>query len=164
MTHLDPAPSVIPSTTKRSVEFWGLVASGTLKPRPFGKEESHVLLERRTEAMYWYNPNTRTSERVTAPSTDEEAIQMLAGDPDAATFVSEYAQLRYSGMEIETALTMVGHEFRLKHHERPSHRDQASYDRRGRTRPRANGYELLLAVRLREEGREGRDRRLVYRS
>ncbi len=113
--------------------------------------------------MYWYNPNTRTSERVTPPSTDEEAIQMLAGDPDSAAFVSEYAELRRSGMEIETALTMVGHQVRLRNHEHPSVR-QASHERPRRSRPRASGYELLLAVRLREEGREVRDRRLVYRS
>ncbi len=103
--------------------------------------------------MYWYNPKTRTSERVAAPSTDEEAIQMLAGDPDSAALVSEYAELRHSGMEIETALTMVGHQVRLRNHEHPS-----------RSRPRASGYELLLAVRLREEGREAKDGRLVYRS
>ena len=29
--------------------------------------------------MYWYNPKSRTSERVEAPSTDEQAIRMLAG-------------------------------------------------------------------------------------
>ena len=39
---------------------------------------------------------------------------MLAGGPDSASFVSEYARLRASGMEIETALIMVGHEFRLR--------------------------------------------------
>lgn len=113
--------------------------------------------------MYWYNPNTRTSERVAAPSTDEEAIQMLAGDPDSAAFVSEYAELRHSGMEIETALTMVGHQVRLRNHEHPSVR-QASHGRPSRSRPRASGYELLLAVRLREEGIEAKDGRLVYRS
>jgi hypothetical protein len=64
--------------------------------------------------MYWFNPRTRNSERTHAPSTDEEAIQMLAGAPDSATFVSEYAEQRHSGMEIETALTMVGHEVRLR--------------------------------------------------
>jgi len=26
--------------------------------------------------MYWYNPTTRTSERVKAPSTDEQAIPL----------------------------------------------------------------------------------------
>jgi hypothetical protein len=67
--------------------------------------------------MYWYNPATRTSERVTAPSIDEEAIQMLAGDSDSVAFVTEYAELRHSGMEIETALILVGHEFRLRQHE-----------------------------------------------
>jgi hypothetical protein len=66
------------------------------------------------EMMYWHNPRTRNSERTHAPSTDEEAIDMLAGDPDSASFVSEYARLRASGMEIETTLIMVGHEFRLR--------------------------------------------------
>ena len=28
--------------------------------------------------MYWYNPKTRSSERVEAPSTDDQAIRMLA--------------------------------------------------------------------------------------
>ena len=41
--------------------------------------------------MYWYNPKTRASERVDAPSIDEEAIQMLAGDPDSVRFVTKYA-------------------------------------------------------------------------
>jgi hypothetical protein len=64
--------------------------------------------------LYWFNPRTRNSERTHAPSTDEEAIEMLAGGPDSASFVSEFAKLRSSGMEIETALIMVGHEFRLR--------------------------------------------------
>jgi hypothetical protein len=67
--------------------------------------------------MYWYNPNTRTSERVDVPLDDEEAIRMLAGHPSSATFVSEYAKLRHSGMPIETALIMVGHEERLRRHD-----------------------------------------------
>jgi hypothetical protein len=41
--------------------------------------------------MYWYNPMTRTSERVEAPRTDEEAIQMLEGDPDSGALVQHYA-------------------------------------------------------------------------
>jgi hypothetical protein len=114
--------------------------------------------------MYWYNPKTRSSERVAAPSTDEEAIQMLAGHPHSATFVTEYAELRHSGIEIETALTLVGHEFRLRHHERLPHRRQVHHGRTRRSRPRASAYELLLAVRLRAEGSEGQARRSVYRS
>ncbi len=114
--------------------------------------------------MYWYNPKTRSPERVTAPSTDEEAIQMLAGHPESVTFVSEYAELRYSGMEIETALTLVGHEFRMRHNEHLPHRRRASHTRQSKSRPRASGYDLLLAVRLREEDRECRDRRPVYHS
>ena len=58
--------------------------------------------------MYWYNPKTRALERKLAPSTDEEAIELLAGDPDSATFVSEYGKLRDSGLEIETALILGG--------------------------------------------------------
>jgi hypothetical protein len=64
--------------------------------------------------MYWYNPTTRISERVQAPSTDEQAVQMLAGTKDSAEFIKEYRELRRSGSPIEQALVLVGHEFRLR--------------------------------------------------
>ena len=64
--------------------------------------------------MYWYNPTTLTSERVEAPSTDEQALQMLAGTKDSAEFVEEYSKLRRSGTPVEQALVLVGHEFRLR--------------------------------------------------
>ena len=64
--------------------------------------------------MYWYNPKTRTSERVEAPSTDQRAIQILAGIQDSAEFIKEYCELRRSGSPIEQALVLVGHEFRLR--------------------------------------------------
>ena len=64
--------------------------------------------------MYCYNPITRTSERVEAPSTDEQAIQMLAGTQDSAQFVKHYLELRRSGTPMEPALVLVGHEFRLR--------------------------------------------------
>jgi hypothetical protein len=65
--------------------------------------------------MYWYNPASRTSERVQAPSTEEQAIQMLAGTPEeSAEFIAEYLELRRSGSPIEQALVLVGHEFRLR--------------------------------------------------
>jgi hypothetical protein len=64
--------------------------------------------------MYWYSPTTRTSERVEAPSTDEQAIQMLAGSQDSAEFIKEYCELRRSETPIEQALVLVGHEFRLR--------------------------------------------------
>jgi hypothetical protein len=64
--------------------------------------------------MYWYNPKRGTSERVQAPSTDERAIQMLAGTKDSAEFINEYRELRRSGTPIEQALVLVGHEFRLR--------------------------------------------------
>lgn len=85
--------------------------------------------------MYWYNPTTRSSERRVSPETDEEAIEMLAGDPDSATFVSEYARLRESGMEIEQALILVGHQVRLR---------QIGLTSPNVFRPRAIGYKLLF--------------------
>ncbi len=64
--------------------------------------------------MYWYNPTTCTSERVQAPSTDEQAIQMLAGTKDSAELIKHYCELRRSETPIERALVLVGHEFRLR--------------------------------------------------
>ena len=64
--------------------------------------------------MYWYNPTTHTSERVEAPSTDEQAIRMLAGTQDSAAFIKHYCELRRSGAPIEQALVLVGHELRLR--------------------------------------------------
>jgi hypothetical protein len=64
--------------------------------------------------MYWYNPTSRTSERVEAPSTDEQAIQMLAGTQDSGEFIKHYCKLRRSGTPIAQALVLVGHEFRLR--------------------------------------------------
>ena len=103
--------------------------------------------------MYWYNPKSRISEGVDAPSDDEQAIRMLAGHPSSATFVSEYAKLRCSGMQVETALIMVGHQERLRLHDympvRLAEREHPS----GKVRPSAAGYSLLLALSLREEGK-----------
>jgi hypothetical protein len=101
--------------------------------------------------MYWYNPTIQTSERVVAPSGDEEAIRMLAGHPDSAAFVSEYAELRRSGAPIERALVSVGHEQRLRELEYTPMR-LAARNRPSRSRPRAIGHALLLAERLREVG------------
>jgi hypothetical protein len=64
--------------------------------------------------MYWYNPTIHTSERVEAPSTDEQAIQVLAGTPGSAEFIKEYLELRRSESPIEQALVLVGHEVRLR--------------------------------------------------
>jgi hypothetical protein len=64
--------------------------------------------------MYWYDPTIRTSERVDAPTTDEQAIQVLSGTRDSAEFIKEYCRLRRSGSPIEQALVLVGHEFRLR--------------------------------------------------
>jgi hypothetical protein len=82
-----------------------LVASGTSETASFGKEDTK---------MYWYNPTTHCSEKVTAPSNDSQAIQMLAGTQDSAGFIEEYCNLRRSGTPVEQALVLVGHEFRLR--------------------------------------------------
>ena len=87
--------------------------------------------------MYWYNPTTRTSERVQAPSTDEQAIVMLAGGPQSVPFVSEYARLRDSGTEIEPALILVGHEARLR---------RLEFVSPNAFRPSALGYDLLVGA------------------
>ena len=106
--------------------------------------------------MYWYNPTTRTSERAQPPSTDEQAIRMLDGHPDSATLVSEYAKLRRSGTPMEQALVLAGHEERLRRLDRMPVRLAGREERPGRrrARPSSEGYELLLARRLREEGRD----------
>ena len=64
--------------------------------------------------MYWYDPTTQSSQRVEAPTTDEQAIQMLAGVRGSEQFIKEYLDLRRSGAPIEQALVLVGHEFRLR--------------------------------------------------
>ena len=66
--------------------------------------------------MYWYNPKTRSEERVPAPVTDSEAISMLGGHPNSSAFIAEYERRREElGMEIEQALIFVGHHFRLQY-------------------------------------------------
>ena len=107
--------------------------------------------------MYWYNPTTRTSERAQATSTNEQAIRILDGHPASATLVSEYAKLRRSGTPIEQALVLVGHEERLRRLDRMPVRLAEREERPGkrrRARPSSEGYELLLAHRLRQEGRD----------
>ena len=64
--------------------------------------------------MYWYNPTINASERVEAPATDEQAIQMLADTQGSGEFIKEYCKLRRSGTPMEQALVLVGHEFRLR--------------------------------------------------
>ena len=65
--------------------------------------------------MHWYNPKTKGVEDVPAPSTDEEALEMLRGDINSGAFVSEYERLRAEGMEAEQAIIFVGHHFRMVH-------------------------------------------------
>ncbi len=65
--------------------------------------------------MHWYNPRIRDVEDVPAPSTDEEAFEMLRGDVNSGAFMTEYERLRAEGMEVEQAMIFVGHHFRMWH-------------------------------------------------
>jgi hypothetical protein len=82
--------------------------------RSTGNIKYIVLFGKEDTKMYWYNPTTGASERVEAPSTDEQAIQMLAGTKDSAQFIKHYCRLRRSGTPLEQALVLVGHEVRLR--------------------------------------------------
>jgi len=65
--------------------------------------------------MHWYNPKTMSVEDTPAPSTDDEALEMLRGDINSGAFMAEYDRLREEGMSVEQAMIFVGHEFRLRH-------------------------------------------------
>ena len=65
--------------------------------------------------MHWYNPKTRSVEDVPAPFDDEEALEILRGDPNSGAFIREYVNLRDEGMGVGQAMIFVGHEFRLRH-------------------------------------------------
>ena len=65
--------------------------------------------------MHWYNPKTRNVEDVPAPSTDEEAVEMLSGDPNSGAFAEKYIGLRKEGMGVEQAMIFVGHHWRMWH-------------------------------------------------
>ncbi len=53
--------------------------------------------------MHWYNPKVGKVEDVRAPSTDDEALEMLSGHPDSDEFVERYVVLREEGMSVERA-------------------------------------------------------------
>jgi hypothetical protein len=65
--------------------------------------------------MHWYNPKARVAENRPAPSTDEEALEILRGGVNSGAFMSEDERLRGEGMGVEQAMVFVGHEFRLRH-------------------------------------------------
>jgi hypothetical protein len=65
--------------------------------------------------MHWYNPMTRTVEDVAAPSTDEEAMEMLSGASDSRAHAEKYIELRREGMGVEQAMIFVGHHWRMWH-------------------------------------------------
>ena len=63
--------------------------------------------------MHWYNPGAGKVEEVGAPSTDEEALEMLSGHPDSGRLVERYVVLREEGLGVEQALVFVGHSLRM---------------------------------------------------
>jgi hypothetical protein len=65
--------------------------------------------------MHWYNPKRRDYEDVPAPLTDEEALELLGGDPISWALVEHYVMLREEGMGIEQAMSVVGQHCRMWH-------------------------------------------------
>ena len=65
--------------------------------------------------MRWYNPKAGKVEELRAPSTDEEALGMLSGQPDSGRFVERYVVLREEGLGVEQALVFVDHRLRMHH-------------------------------------------------
>ena len=63
--------------------------------------------------MHWYNPGAGKVEEVGAPSTDEEALEMLSGHPDSGRLVERYVVLREEGLGVEQALVFVSHRLRM---------------------------------------------------
>ena len=63
--------------------------------------------------MHWYNPKVGKVEDVRAPSTDEEALEILSGHPDSEGLVERYVVLREEGLGVEQALVFVGHRIRM---------------------------------------------------
>jgi hypothetical protein len=68
--------------------------------------------------MHWYNRKEGKVEDVRAPSTDEEALEMLSGHPDSGRLVERYVVLREEGLGVEQASVFVGHSLRML---RPRH-------------------------------------------
>ena len=63
--------------------------------------------------MQWYKPEVGKVEAIRAPSTDEEALEMLSGHPDSGRFVERYVVLREEGLAVEQALAFVAHSLRM---------------------------------------------------
>jgi hypothetical protein len=72
--------------------------------------------------MHWYDPEEGKVEDVRAPSTDEEALEMLSGHPDSDGLVERYVVLREEGLGVEQALVFVGHRLRMQPPEAPEPR------------------------------------------
>jgi hypothetical protein len=112
--------------------------------------------------MHWYNPKAREGEDVGPPTTDVEAYEMLRGDLNSGAFMAEYERLRAGeGMEIEQAMILVGHEFRMRHlRYQPVGTSRATNSSaegrrprplgaaRGRHAPSSSGYKLPLCMGL----------------
>ncbi len=69
--------------------------------------------------MRWYNPKTLKVEDMKAPSTDEEALEMLWTHSDSGRLVERYVVLREEGLGVGQAFLFVGH--RLRRMFRPKH-------------------------------------------
>jgi hypothetical protein len=68
-----------------------------------------------TETIRWYNPLRRVEEKVPAPMSEAQAIEMLSGDEDSDRFIEVYRQLRSRHPEIVQALIFTGEAFYMEH-------------------------------------------------
>lgn len=64
--------------------------------------------------MNWYNPTTRRTEEILAPTSEAQAIEMLSGHPNSGEFIEKYRRKRrVSG--IVAALISTGEFFYWEH-------------------------------------------------
>ena len=68
-----------------------------------------------TETIRWYNPLRRVEEKVPAPMSEAQAIEMLSGHPDSEQFIEVYRRLRSRHPEIVQALIFTGETFYMEH-------------------------------------------------
>jgi uncharacterized short protein YbdD (DUF466 family) len=68
-----------------------------------------------TETMRWYNPTRRVEDKVPAPMSDAQAIELLSGHPDSDEFIEEYRRWRATQTDVVRALILTGGAFYMEH-------------------------------------------------
>ena len=68
-----------------------------------------------TETIRWYNPLRRVEEKVPAPMSDAQAIELLSGHPQSDEFIEEYRRWRATQTDVVRALILTGGAFYMEH-------------------------------------------------